>query len=102
MGQAEEDLGESWAKLAEEIKVLFSNGLKIPPTPNEHSASGRGLLFRGAYESIPTRRRKEVRRQRLCLLNAMPAFNPKPRFSSAWPVVRDVPYGGSVSKVVWL
>jgi len=48
--------------------MLFSNGLKAPPTPNAHSASGRGFHFQGAYHGIPTHLRKEVREQHLCLL----------------------------------
>ena len=51
----------------EETENLFSNGLKSPPTPNAHSASGRGFHFQGASLSIPTHRRKEVRGQALCL-----------------------------------
>jgi len=34
--------------------MLFSKGLKASPTPNAHSASGRGFHFQGAYHGIPT------------------------------------------------
>ena len=50
-------------------RMLFSNGLKSPPTPNAHSAAGKGFHFQGATLSIPTHRRKEVRELHLCLLS---------------------------------